>query len=150
MKKLTSFISKIASTLHIDLSDQEYSNSPLIGKWQAVSYTEKTYENGKLNDGDHFSYNEGRTFYIIFKKNGTFVQGERTENDVAEKISRKGTYSVENDKITLTYSGAPEGENTVILTFTITDDELTTHNDYERKDVDDVYRHISKRVFVKN
>lgn len=151
MNKFTSFITKIVSSLNIEMGKHDNDND-IIGRWEAISYEEKLYENGKLTNEDILMYSNDCYFEMVFKKNNRFTQIEKFKNigqDMVEKSSRTGTFSIKGDQIILVYGTISEGSNTVSLHYTISKNEMITINDYQQKDVDDIFRHVSKRVFLK-
>ncbi|WP_335965696.1 hypothetical protein [Galbibacter sp. PAP.153] len=151
MNKLTSILSKIAATLNIDTPDKKGAHN-IVGKWKALTYTEKLYENDKLINEDDFSYNGDNAFSMVFKKNGNFIQNEHSkdiQNNSLEKTTKKGTYALEGDKVILTYGSVHDDKNVIALLYTINENKLTTVNDYKQKDIDDVYHHVSTRTFIK-
>lgn len=151
MNKFTTLLSKIASSLNIEIGHYD-DVGQIIGRWEAISYEEKLYENGKLSNEDILIYSNDSYFEMVFKKNNRFIQVEKFKNigqDMVEKSSRTGTYSIKGGQIILVYGSISEGSNTVTLDFDISNNELITINDYQQSDLDDVYRHVSKRVFLK-
>ncbi len=151
MNKFTALLSKIASSLNIEMSYYD-DVSQILGRWEAISYEEKLYENGKLSNEDILMYNNDSYFEMVFKKNNRFIQVEKYKNigqDMVEKSSRTGTYTIKGNQIILVYGSISEGSNSVTLDFSIAKNELITINDYQQRDLDDVYRHVSKRVFLK-
>ncbi|EKF54707.1 hypothetical protein I215_10985 [Galbibacter marinus] len=151
MNKFTTLLSKIASSLNIEIGHYD-DVGQIIGRWEAISYEEKLYENGKLSNEDILMYSNDSYFEMVFKKNNRFIQVEKFKNigqDMVEKSSRTGTYSIKGGQIILVYGSISEGSNTVTLDFDISNNELITINDYQQSDLDDVYRHVSKRVFLK-
>lgn len=151
MNKFTTLLSKIASSLNIEIGHND-DVGQILGRWEAISYEEKLYENGKLSNEDILMYSNDSYFEMVFKKNNRFIQVEKFKNigqDMVEKSSRTGTYSIKGGQIILVYGSISEGSNTVTLDFDISNNELITINDYQQSDLDDVYRHVSKRVFLK-
>jgi len=151
MNKFTTLLSKIASSLNIEIGHYD-DVGQILGRWEAISYEEKLYENGKLSNEDILMYSNDSYFEMVFKKNNRFIQVEKFKNigqDMVEKSSRTGTYSIKGGQIILVYGSISEGSNTVTLDFDISNNELITINDYQQSDLDDVYRHVSKRVFLK-
>src|SRR5690606_34694569 len=117
-----------------------------------ISYEEKLYENGKLSNEDILMYGRDSYFEMVFKRNNRFVQVEKFKNigqSTIEKSSRTGTYTIKGDQIILVYGTISDGSNTVTLNYSISKNELITINDYAQRDIDDVFRHVSKRVFLK-
>lgn len=151
MNKITAFFSKIASSFNIQIGDYD-DHSHILGRWEAISYEEKFYENGALSNQDILMYGRDAYFEMVFKKNNRFIQLEKFKNigqDTIEKSSRTGTFSLKGDQIILHYGSISDGNNTVVLNYSISKNELITINDYTQKDLDTVFRHVSKRVFLK-
>ncbi|WP_417363708.1 lipocalin family protein [Galbibacter sp.] len=151
MSKFTAFLTKIASSLNIEIGNYD-DVSQVIGSWEAISYEEKLYENGKLSNEDILMYGRDSYFEMIFKKNNRFIQVEKYKNigqNTIEKSSKTGTYTLKEDQIILVYGSFSDGSNTVTLNYSISKNELITVNDFSQKDLDDVFRHVSKRVFLK-
>lgn|SRR5690606_186364 len=151
MNKFTTFLSKIASALNIEIGHYDDGNQ-VIGSWEAISYEEKLFENGKLVNEDILMYGRDSYFEMVFKVNNRFVQVEKyksSSQNTIEKSSRTGTFSIKDDQIILVYGTVSEGGNTVTLNYSISKNELITINDYSQQDLDDVFRHVSKRVFLK-
>lgn len=151
MNKLTAFFSKIASSFNIEIGNYDEINH-ILGRWEAISYEEKLYENGKLSNEDILMYGRDSYFEMVFKKNNRFIQIEKFKHigqNTVEKSSRTGTFALNGDQIILVYGTISEGNNTVTLNYSISKNELITINDYAQRDLDDVFRHVSKRVFLK-
>ena len=151
MNKLTAFLSKIASSFNIEISTFDDVNQ-ILGRWEAISYEEKLYENGNLSNEDVLVYGRDAYFEMVFKKNNRFIQIEKFKNigqNTIEKSSRTGTFTIKGDQIILFYGSVSEGNNNVTLNYSISKNELITINDYTQRDLDDDFRHVSKRVFLK-
>jgi len=151
MNKFTDLLSRIASSFNIEIGNYD-GVSQVIGRWEAISYEEKLYENGKLSNEDILMYGRDSYFEMVFKRNNRFIQVEKFKNigqSTIEKSSRTGTYTIKGDQIILVYGTISDGSNTVTLNYSISKNELITINDYAQRDVDDVFRHVSKRVFLK-
>lgn len=151
MNKFTDLLSRIASSFNIEIGNYD-GVSQVIGRWEAISYEEKLYENGKLSNEDILMYGRDSYFEMVFKRNNRFVQVEKFKNigqSTIEKSSRTGTYTIKGDQIILVYGTISDGSNTVTLNYSISKNELITINDYAQRDIDDVFRHVSKRVFLK-
>ncbi|QLE01039.1 hypothetical protein HX109_05470 [Galbibacter sp. BG1] len=150
MNKLAQILSKISSSFRINFLNSENETSVLVGNWDAISYTEKLYENGELINVDDFSYDINNRFQIRFKKDDTFVQLEKTRGqgrNTFDESKKKGVYHIKEGELTLNYGNTFDEESVVKLAFSIEGKHLITINDYQRTDVGDVYRHLSKRKF---
>ncbi|MCM5662125.1 hypothetical protein [Galbibacter mesophilus] len=138
----------------MNFSSTKKDNNSLLGTWVALSYAEKLYKNGVLVNEDELLYDKNQHFEIKFKKNDAFVQTEQT-NELgkieAGKNKRGGMYKITGQTVTLYYGSSFDEESTVVLSFEVSQNgqQLTTKNVYERKDVDDIFKHESTRIFNK-